>query len=270
MKKVQQIILGLLLIPLVGFSQLKSPYNELLVNTIKTSSLAFPYAIVSVDKGSEAIVVEKAKGVENILLVKAYENDFEQTNLTIVTQDGNMYSFLVSYSHSSPDIVRVITVDDAVEQEVVFSSSIVNKKTIEQHADLCYLKTKKLTGLRKKEFDIQLEVTGIYIHEDLFYFRLELENASIVKFEVEQLRFFIRDQKKSKRTASQELEMHAYEGLPLPENIPNLSTVILVAVVPKFTISDKKNFIIQLVEKNGTRQVALKLKKNILSKIVPL
>jgi hypothetical protein len=46
------------------------PY-PLWVTLNKTTNLIFPYAIKSVDRGSRDVLAQKAKGVENILLVKA-------------------------------------------------------------------------------------------------------------------------------------------------------------------------------------------------------
>lgn len=244
--------------------------NELRVANNMTTSLVFPFAIISADKGSEAIVVDKAKGVENILLVKAYDSDFVPTNLTIVTADGNLYSFIVNYSESSPNINQVITAELAVKQQVVFSPEIENKSKIEHNANLCLLKTKFLKGFKSKEFNLGIQVTGIYVQDNLFYFRLHLINDSMIDFEVDQLRFFIRDQKKSKRTASQELEIIPVGIFDSITIVPHESELERVVVTPKFTISNKKYLIIQLLEKNGTRQVGLKLNRRALTKILPL
>src|SRR5881275_3044240 len=64
----------------------------------KTSNLIFPYAIKSVDKGSADILAQKASGVENILQIKAGEQNFKETNLTVITANGQFYSFIVNYS----------------------------------------------------------------------------------------------------------------------------------------------------------------------------
>ena len=66
----------------------KSAYIEsyqLEVTYDKTTNLVFPSAIISVDKGSEDILVQKATGVENILRVKAGVKDFAETNLSYCT-----------------------------------------------------------------------------------------------------------------------------------------------------------------------------------------
>src|ERR1700754_4445378 len=68
------------------------------VGYYKTTNLIFPYAIKSVDRGSGDLLVQKAKGVDNILQLKAGKENFEQTNLSLVTGDGKFYSFIIDFA----------------------------------------------------------------------------------------------------------------------------------------------------------------------------
>ena len=61
-----------------GFSvSIIKPY-PLTIAVNKTTNLIFPYAIKSVDRGSADVLAQKAKGVENILLVKAVGKIFQK------------------------------------------------------------------------------------------------------------------------------------------------------------------------------------------------
>lgn len=77
------------------------PYH-IAVTYDKTSNLIFPFAIKSVDRGSAAILAQKARGVENILQIKAGWQHFKQTNLSVVTSDARFYSFIVDYADDPP------------------------------------------------------------------------------------------------------------------------------------------------------------------------
>ena len=77
-----------------------SPF-EISIRYNKTTSLIFSYAVVSVDRGSADILVQKAKGVENIFQVKAEKRGFTPTNLSAVTAEGKFYSFLLNYEDIS-------------------------------------------------------------------------------------------------------------------------------------------------------------------------
>src|SRR3954454_18344150 len=92
----------LALIQLSGNSQTLSspsfiePY-PLEITFNKTTNIVFPFAIKSVDRGSANILVQKAGSVDTILQVKAGKEDFPETNLSVITTDGTLYSFLVHY-----------------------------------------------------------------------------------------------------------------------------------------------------------------------------
>ncbi|MGO1869298.1 MAG: DUF4138 domain-containing protein, partial [Sphingobacterium sp.] len=47
------------------------PARDIELSSNKTSNLIFPYGIISVDRGDQAIMVQQAKGVDNVLQVKA-------------------------------------------------------------------------------------------------------------------------------------------------------------------------------------------------------
>ncbi|MNS56242.1 hypothetical protein D3C72_890950 [compost metagenome] len=262
------ILLCLLLTAFSGLAQFKTKEGslsaietgDLQISYSKTTSIVFPYAIKSVDRGSQEVLVQKAKGVENILLIKAGQPNFTQTNLTVVTADGRLYSYVLNYDEYCP-ILNIVE-DKAIgfNQEVLFSSKNENHKEIEQYASLALLKKVKRSGLKENRFCISLEVNGIFIHQDVMYFRVLLGNASRINYDIDQLRFFIRDQRKSKRTASQEIEILPLYTTSNVKTIPDESEISVVFAVPKFTIPEKKYFAIQLIEKNGGRAVELDLK----------
>jgi conjugative transposon TraN protein len=221
----------------------------------KTTSIIFPYAIKSIDKGSADVLIQKAKGVENIVLAKAAIRHFVQTNLTVVTADNRLYVFMLNYDEACPDLNVKADYSHAVNESVLFSKEYDNQKEIEQYAALALSKKRSVAGLNSARFEMELRVTGIFIHRDVLYFRLVLGNRSKINYDVDQLRFFIRDQRKSKRTASQEIEILPLYCTSLLSAVSDRSEVVLVYAVSKFTIPEKKHLTIQLIEKNGGRQI---------------
>ena len=101
MKNFNLLVMGfLLLLTISAFAQQtdknrlsKIEPDSLTIVYSKTTNIVFPYAIKSVDRGSQDILVQKAKGLENMLMIKAAQKGFSQTNLTVVTADGKLYSF---------------------------------------------------------------------------------------------------------------------------------------------------------------------------------
>lgn len=244
----------------IGLNQ--EEFKNLQIGYSKTTSIVFPYAIKSIDKGSPDVLMQKANGVENILLVKAAKENFNQTNLTVVTADNRLYVFVLNYDESCPDLNIKADNTAVVSGNILFSMENDNQKKIEQYAGLALSKKKKLEGLKRSRFEMKLDVTGIFIHQDVLYFRLVLGNNSKINYEIDQLRFFIRDRKKSKRTASQEIEVIPLYSTSASSVIPDKSEVNIVYAVSKFTIPEKKYLTIQLIEKNGGRHIEIDVKNN--------
>ena len=77
------------------------PSYYLEVTYDKTVHLIFPSAISYIDLGSSNIIAGKADGAENVVRVKAAVKDFqEETNFSVITDEGSFYSFIVDYSKS--------------------------------------------------------------------------------------------------------------------------------------------------------------------------
>lgn len=116
---------------------------------------------------------------------------------------------------------------------------------------------------------MRLEVNGIFIHQDVLYLRVVLENKSKINYDIDQLRFFIRDQRKSKRTASQEIEILPLYTTSSSAVIPYKSEVTKVCAVEKFTIPENKYLTLQLIEKNGGRHLEVNI-NNLSDKAFPI
>lgn len=234
----------------------------------KTTTIVFPFNVQSVDKGSRDILVQKAKGVENILQVKAARRNFEDTNLTVVTADGKLYDFPICYMEDPYNLTHTFS-DDKKENFINYSDFNDNKKEILFGAELAYHERKKVNYNEKLD-GITLAVTGIYIHNDLIQYRIKIVNGTNISYEIDQLRFFVRDQKKVKRTAAQELELIPVLGYKTVQKVPAKSEAVFVYVLPKFTIPDDKNLIFEMIEKSGGRHLQLALKNSRTDNVFPI
>jgi hypothetical protein len=235
-----------LLLTLFSSHALIAQTDSLSIGINKVTSLVFPLMIKNVDRGSKDVLVQKVKGVENILEVKAARENFSETNMTVITADGKLYSFLVHYS-----------ADPSLNIQIENKPSIFEK--------IAGLK-KSMHGIRDNKYDMRLQLKGIYIDNDILYYQLELQNYSNLSYDIELLRFFIKDQKQSKRTASQELEQTPLYVYGNTGSVPGQSKIIMVVALPRFTIPDKKLIVVQLMEKNGGRNLSLKINNNKLVK----
>lgn len=253
----------------VGKTTVIEPY-PLWVTLNKTTNLIFPYAIKSVDRGSRDVLAQKAKGVENILLVKAGRENFSETNLSIITADGKLYSFLLRYT-GNPSLLNISFAKDSFpDNTATLPQTENNEAQLEGVAERVAKEKRMLHGLRDKAYDIRLRLNGLYIENNLFYFQIELCNRSNIPYDIDMLRFFIKDEKKASRTASQDLELSPLYIYGDTSSVKERATNILVYALPKFTIPDKKYLLIQLIEKNGGRHLHLDVHNRTIVKAKPV
>ena len=113
-----------------------------------------------------------------------------------------------------------------------------------------------------KRFGIQYLLKGIYTHNGLLYFHTELKNASNVPFTVDFVSFKVVDRKVAKRTAIQEqvIVPPIQEQVIVPLRAYNYVTEIggksrerTVFTLPKFTLPDDKQLVVEINEQNGGR-----------------
>jgi conjugative transposon TraN protein len=244
--------------------------QQVVVTTNKTTNIIFPQAIVSVDRGSRDILAQKAKGVENILQVKAARDSFPETNLSVVTADGRLRTFLVNYNRT-PDNLTVSAVEGNTNKRIAFSDGNFNKAEIQQYAKAALSARASGSIAHDSKAGITFKVWGFYVHNDVIYCSAGIENRTNIGYDIGQMRFFIRDQQKSKRTATQEIEVTpVLAENEVAEVAANRSETIVFAL-PKFTIPDKQYLAIQLREDNGGRhlEVHIKNRKLIRARLLP-
>ena len=230
--------------------------SSLCISTDKTTSLVFPFAIRHVDRGTKDILVQQVKETDNILLVKASEKNFTETNLSVVTDDGSVYTFTVNYEEKPMVWVYNLPVNKKATMAIYANGILDNRRT--------------LWGVRDNSWNIDAAVIGTYIKDNNIYYQLRIKNNSSIDYDIDVLRFFIRDKKKSKRTAVQENEMkplHISGNISL---VKAFSQNIAVVALDKFTIPDKKFMGIQIMEKNGGRHLRMKLSNKDILKAIPL
>lgn len=244
--------------------------KDLVISYNKTTSLVFPFSISSVDRGSKDVLAQKAKGVENVLQVKAGRKDFPETNLTVITADGTLHEFTVTYSDSTG--VQAITVANTdAGASLILVNDVINEGEIQEGSSRVLNETVKDQIKKGDRFQTTLILQDIYIQNNTLYYRLQIRNRSSIGYTIKSLKFFVRDKKKVKRTSSQEVELvPVYVGNETG-NVNAYTSATMVYAIRKFTIPDGKILHIHLFEENGGRNLSLRINnKDILkAKLLP-
>lgn len=248
----------------VTFDRMIPPYG-LEVTFNKTVHLIFPSAIRYVDLGSADIIAGKADGSENVLRVKAALRDFSrETNLAVITEDGSYYTYNVKYAdeptklniemkdfiHNGEAVNRPNNSLEIYLKELGSESPLLVRlimQSIHKNND------RLVKHIGCKRFGIQYTLKGIYTHNGLLYFHTELKNSSNVPFNLDYITFKVVDKKLAKRTAIQ-------EQVIVPLRAHNYVTVVngkskerTVFTLPKFTLPDDKQLVVELNEQSGGR-----------------
>jgi len=246
------------------FDRMVPPYG-LEVTYDKTTHIIFPSAVRYVDLGSPNLVAGKADGAENVIRVKAVVKNFrDETNMSVITESGSFYTFNVKYAdeplllnvemkdfiHDGSKVNRPNNALDIYLEELGCESpklvQLINKSIHKENR-------RHVKHIGSKAFGIQYLLRGIYTHNGLLYFHLQLKNSSNVPFEVDHLTFKIADKKVAKRTAIQEQVIRPLRAHNNVQVIRGKSSERMVFTLPKFTIPDDKHLVVELYEKEGGR-----------------
>lgn len=248
----------------ITFDRMIPPY-ALEVTFYKTVHIIFPSAIKYVDLGSADIIAGKADGSENVLRVKAALRDFSrETNLAVITEDGSYYTFNVKYA-DEPTKLNIEMKDFLHDGEAVNrpnnSQEVYLKELGSESPLLVRLIMKSIHKDDKrlvkhigcKRFGIQYILKGIYTHNGLLYFHTELKNSSNVLFTVDFVSFKVVDRKVAKRTAIQEQVIVPLRAYNYVTEVGGKSRERTVFTLPKFTLPDDKQLVVEINEQNGGR-----------------
>ena len=246
------------------FNRMIPPY-ALEVTFNKTVHIIFPSAIRYVDLGSADLLAAKADGVENVLRVKAALRDFSrESNLSVITEDGAYYTFNVKYAdepvklsiemtdfiHDAEAVNRPNNALDIYLQELGSESPLLVKLIMKS---IYKNNRREIKHLGCKRFGVQYLLKGIYSHNGLLYFHLNLKNMSNVPFNVDYTTFKVVDKKVAKRTAIQEQVIYPLRAHNNMQVIGGKCSERMVFALPQFTLADDKHLLIELHEKDGGR-----------------
>lgn len=232
----------------------------------KTSSLIFSTVIKSVDRGSRDVLAQKAKGMGNVLQLKAGRMHFPETNLTIITADGILHQFTVNYA-DEPAVLN-ISLDSARASNnppILFENEMT-ESDFQKHANYILDDRIQFHFKRTGQYKVVLGLKGIFIRNNTIFFHVTGKNTSNINYTIEFLRFYIRDNRRIKRTASQEVEIKPFFINQELEEIKGKSITEWVFALDKFTIPEAKHLVIEIFEHNGGRHLFLPIKNRTLVK----
>jgi len=261
-----------------SFGQMKAAHTDLLqmaavesycleITYNKTSHLIFPAPIRYADLGSEYLIAGKAEDLTNVLRIKAAVKNFEEeTNFSVVTEDGRYYGFNVRYN-PHPDTLTY----DLLKISKAAGSSNANEVMLEEMgrnspaisgliSKSIHEENKRLISyIGAKSFGIRTLLRSIYTHNDKLFFNLEVKNKSHVPFKIDYVIFKVVARKQGKRTVVQERQVSPLRIYKPLETVEGNATFHSVFLLDQMTIADDKLLQIEVFEKGGSRHQILQV-----------
>lgn len=122
------------------------------------------------------------------------------------------------------------------------------------------------THLGKIESDangkVKVQLSKVLISGDSLFLKLQIANRSNLNYEIDFIRFYVRDLKTNKRTVTQEQELYTIASQNKQKHILKAGEALKdVFILKQFPISKTSALFIEVYEKNGSRQLYLKVKQ---------
>lgn len=246
------------------------------VGFTKTVHILFPAPVTYIDIGSMAIIAGKADGAENVVRVKAAVRDFaEETNLTVITEDGGFYTFDARYAENPSMSTIEITAAESPAAQTASASETTRADegrvllreigrerpaTVKRVLSDIYRQNRAdVKGIHTRKYGVELEVRGIYVHNDVIYLHVQIANNTNISFEVDYRRFVVADRKAAKRTAQQQRTIEPLRVCNDPLIVRGHQRQRIVFALPKLTLEEDKILLLEIAEKDGARHQCLEI-----------
>ncbi|MCM5663628.1 DUF4138 domain-containing protein [Galbibacter mesophilus] len=257
----------LITLVLSGSLEAQPVLDTLFANNKKNVALFFPSAIrQGITGATHFVFTYNGEKKQHFGLLQA--QDGEESNLLVVTDDGQVYSYIIRYSEKLSKLNYFIPKTESIGTEIPFSDmpELGQKKldNIDRSFEyvksfskyLLTIKPKRLAVKQKKGIKVQLQ--KLVYHRSETYLVMKVSNTSGIALDVDFLKIYKVSGNPKRKASHQRLEMEPiYIYKPL-SNIRNGQSLRFVYALPKYVLGDRERLEVELQELNGGRKVVLR------------
>ena len=263
----------IVLVFISAFAKVNAQTTHLLdtiyANDTKNVALFFPEPIRQGITGSDNFVFTYNREKEQYFgLLQAKPG--KESNLLVINRNGSIFSYIVRYKSQLSKLNYFIPLSNSIGNErPIAKDSVLGKSSVELVDNSTYyyqkfcsylLERKQRIGrIKKRNEGIILNVENIVFDKDELYFVIEIENNSTLDYDLNFLNLSIETRQKGKRKSLQRLYKEPIYKHNLPSKIKENEMARFVYVLPKFSLSDDRRAILELNEKDGERNIEMKL-----------
>lgn len=255
----------------IAFAKAQTPItlDTIYANDQKNVALFFPKPIRQGITGSDNFVFTFNREKEQHLgLLQAKPG--KESNLLVVNRNGSIFSYIVRYKKQLSKLNYFIPTSSSIGNEKPIVNDSIELQTSKDSIDnrkYYYLKfcsylldrKQRIGRIKKRNEGIVLSVENIVFDKDELYFVIQIENKSTLDYDLNFLNLSIETRKKGKKKSLQRLYQKPIYKHNLPDKILENGTVSFVYVMSKFSLSNDRRAILELNEKNGERNLKLKI-----------
>jgi hypothetical protein len=243
--------------------------DTIYANDTKNVALFFPKPIRQGITGSDNFVFTYNREKEQYFgLLQAKPG--KESNLLVVNRNGSIFSYIVRYKKQLSKLNYFIPLSNSIGNEKPIVSDSIKAETSEKSIDnrtyyyqkFCsYLlnRNQHIGRIKKRNEGIVLSVENIVFDKDELYIVIQIENNSTLDYDLNFLNLSIETRQKGKKKSLQSLHQEPIYKHHLPSKIIEGKMVRFVYVVPKFSLSNDRRAILELNEKDGERNIELKI-----------
>ncbi|WP_456867784.1 DUF4138 domain-containing protein [Galbibacter sp. BG1] len=243
--------------------------DTLYANSKKNVALFFPEAIRQGITGTSHFVFTYNRETKQYFGL-LHGQPGEESNLLVITDDGQVYSYILKYAEELPKLNYFISKKESIGSEVPFSlepkprqkrlDSIEKSLEYFQSFSKYLIKTKPKRLASKQKNGIKVEIHKMIYHKSETYLVMEVSNISDITFETDFLNVYRVSGNKKRKASYQRLEMKPLYIYNPPTKIWNGQSLRFVYVLPKYVLGEKEKLLMELQELNGGRKVILSTK----------
>ena len=194
----------------------------------------------------------------------------KESNLLVITANGLVFSYIVRYRERITELNFFIPESKSIGNErptlqdstTVAGPSVPVHNKRDRYRERCseLVKSDQRIGRIKKRGErIVMSVDNIVAEGEALYFVVQIENRSSLDYDLNFLNLMVRTRKRAKKKSLQSLFQEPLLKYNMPSKIKAGTSVRLVYVVPKFSMGSDRRAVLKLNEKNGERDLELKI-----------
>ncbi|MAY21168.1 MAG: conjugal transfer protein TraN [Flavobacteriaceae bacterium] len=243
--------------------------DTIYANDTKNVALFFPEPIRQGITGSDNFVFTYNREKEQYFgLLQAKPG--KESNLLVLNRNGSIFSYIVRYKKQLSKLNYFIPSSSSIGNEKPIVTDSIQAETFEKRIDnrtyyyqkFCsYLlnRHQRIGRIKKRNEGIVLSVENIVFDKEELYFVIQIENISSLDYDLNFLNLSIETRQKGKKKSLQRLYQEPIYKHNLPSKIAENKTIRFVYVLPKFSLSNDRRAILELNEKDGERNIELKI-----------